>query len=158
MIDELHTVSPSLPIRDADYYRERHYRRKLARRRGPKRVTAKLLAEGCCRLCRRTAEEIAEQSPKHPRLTRHHLIPKRAGGRDHRHNIVPLCRSCHDDVDKREWRKRMENRARLRAVLTTHETAYLVMARSDAWLDRHYPADMNAWIGMTEPPDDWDED
>jgi hypothetical protein len=33
------------------------------------------------------------------RLTRHHIVPRSAGGPNDRRNLQILCRACHDEID-----------------------------------------------------------
>ena len=94
--------------------------------------------EGRCRLCGRG---------KHIRsLTRHHLIPKRRRGRflgpmNHDHNIVPLCRPCHDEVELAIERKidRIVL-VYLRRSLTADEVAFIIDYMGIAFLNRMYPS------------------
>lgn len=94
---------------------------------------AKVKREGKCRLCRRP--------PHVRRLTRHHLVPKRRQGRfpfrlrihDER-NIVPLCRPCHDLVEKE-----LAVRSMLRRSLLADEIWFVMEAMGPPWLNRVYP-------------------
>lgn len=116
----------------------------------------KVRTEGCCRLCEKTEAERRrdrEYRAERWRITRHHMIPRADGGRNDAENIIPLCRSCHDLIDKKPLAKRIRHRADLRARLTDAEVAYLREKRGDVWLARHYPEDPNAWIGATELPE-----
>lgn len=95
----------------------------------------KLSAEKHCRACLR---------PDTVRpLTRHHLVPQAwwlrrgvayARYRNVAANIIPLCRSCHDEVEQSTEARRM-----LRRVLTQQEVALAVALRGLAWLDQCYP-------------------
>ena len=94
--------------------------------------------EGQCRMCLRP--EIVRA------LTRHHLVPLRwfLETRDRRQryapirnvapNQVPLCRPCHDQVEKTEQGKR-----ELRRVLAPDEVTYIVQLTGYRWLAKHYP-------------------
>lgn len=93
------------------------------------------LSEGRCRMCLR-------ESSVRP-LTRHHLIPqwwwyKRGDPwpeyRNIAANIVPLCRPCHDDVERDEAARRM-----LRRLLGVDEVALVVTTIGQRWLDQTYP-------------------
>lgn len=88
-------------------------------------VTAKLKAEGACRLCRRDARVRP--------LTRHRIVPGRYRGRYTPPNCVPLCRPCHELVDG--WNRlegpmvtaeRRSARRMLRAALWPVEVAYAI--------------------------------
>lgn len=97
------------------------------------------LREGCCRMC--------ERPWKVRPPTRHHLVPTRwfmsSQGAPYRQirnsnaNIIPLCRPCHDLIEKREpFSRRM-----LRRLLTQQEIAFAVRMRGIGWLNREYPLD-----------------
>jgi 5-methylcytosine-specific restriction endonuclease McrA len=95
------------------------------------------LSEGRCRMCQR---------PRSVRpLTRHHLVPLRwfltPEGRRYRlvrnsnANIIPLCRACHDLIEKRDpIARRM-----LRRLMTQQEVAFAVKLCGIGWLEREYP-------------------
>lgn len=97
------------------------------------------LREGQCRMCRRPWKV---RPP-----TRHHLVPLRwflsSGGAAYRQirnsnaNIIPICRPCHDLIEKRDpIARRM-----LRKLLTQAEVAFAIRLRGRVWLDREYPVD-----------------
>jgi hypothetical protein len=98
--------------------------------------SGKVNREGHCRMCLRSG---------HVRqLSRHHLIPQhwwRQQGtlvsrlRNAGANIVPLCRGCHDEVERD-----IESRRMLRRVLTQEEVAFVIDVRGRQWLDHRYPA------------------
>lgn len=87
----------------------------------------KVLAEGHCRLCWRTAS-----------LTRHHLVPRGQSGDDVDDNIVPLCgdgtRGCHGAVEHYT-----EARRRLRPLLSDAEWAYVVGRVGVGRAEQRYP-------------------
>jgi 5-methylcytosine-specific restriction endonuclease McrA len=103
-----------------------------------KPTALKLSTEGRCRLC-------GLERP----LTRHHLVPEswflsqpaqlRAIRNAHA-NIVPLCRPCHDDVDRRHPVARERSRRKLRATLSQQEIAFIIAVRDRAWLELAYPS------------------
>lgn len=114
------TAVPYRPL-----YSFAHYRNKLGE-------------EGHCRMCLR---------PAHVRpLTRHHLIPQRWFARQ-RHdvrwqklrncaaNIIPLCRACHDEVERDRESRRM-----LRRSLVQEEIAWIIAVRGTEWLNTRYPS------------------
>lgn len=95
----------------------------------------KIEGEGHCRMCLR------HKSVR--QLTRHHLIPQSwwrnqtHGWRQLRNlsaNVVPLCRPCHDLVEKER-----DSRCMLRRMLTQTEIAFIISVRSQKWLDMRYP-------------------
>jgi hypothetical protein len=95
----------------------------------------KLAAEKHCRACLR------EQTVRP--LTRHHLVPQSwwlrrgvefARFRNISANIIPLCRPCHDEVERDTEARRM-----LRRVLTQQEIALAIALRGQPWLDAVYP-------------------
>lgn len=100
----------------------------------------KLKAEGHCRMCLRPAEVRP--------LTRHHLIPQNWWIASYAHNnaarslrnvatnIIPLCRPCHDLVERD-----VEERRMLRRVLTQAEVAFAIAVRGVHWLERVYPSE-----------------
>lgn len=94
----------------------------------------KLAAEQHCRACLRHRSIRT--------LTRHHLVPQSwwlARGavfsryRNISANIIPLCRPCHDEVERDAEARRM-----LRRVLSQQEIALAIALRGD-WFDRRYP-------------------
>lgn len=98
----------------------------------------KVRAEGHCRMCLRPHAVRA--------LTRHHLIPqvwflnhtddKRwATWRNVAPNIIPLCRPCHDDVERYD---NLTPRRMLRRALTQEEIAFALAVRPK-WFNRWYP-------------------
>lgn len=101
------------------------------------RFRNKLADEGHCRMCLRS-EAVRP-------LTRHHLVPLRWFHKQ-RHdarwlrlrnvaaNIIPLCRGCHDLVERDREARRM-----LRRALTQEEIAWAICVRGAAWLNTRYP-------------------
>lgn len=99
----------------------------------------KVRAEGHCRMCQR---------PHAVRpLTRHHLVPQSwflrqthdkrwAARRNLAANIIPLCRPCHDAVERYDD---LESRRMLRRLLTQEEIAFAWMVRGPQWFNRWYP-------------------
>lgn len=96
----------------------------------PNAGRAKLRQEGRCRLCGSRVDY---------KLSRHHLVPRGAGGDDVDFNLVPLCGGgtigCHGDVEG--WHRTA--RQRLRQRLTQGEVEYVIGKKGEAWLDRMYP-------------------
>lgn len=91
----------------------------------------KLAQEGRCRMCERPASVRP--------LTRHHLVPIRAGGTWRNQNIVPLCRPCHDLIEQpanlaRLWRTMLRGR------LTEGEVSHIRRVKGDNWLEHEYPS------------------
>jgi hypothetical protein len=100
---------------------------------------AKMRYEGVCRMCLRPHAG----RPGSPRwLTRHHLVPKAWCDdhgiafriRDAEANIIPLCGSCHRDVETDE-----AARGLLRKVLTQTEIAFAIQLAGKSWFDDRYP-------------------
>lgn len=108
----------------------------------------KVQAEGHCRMCLRPSAELVDlwQRPDAVRvMTRHHLVPKRyfkQNGYEHLRdvdaNLVPLCRACHNLVERRGDEGRIARRM-LRRLLTQTEIAFVLQMRGKAWLDIRYP-------------------
>lgn len=107
----------------------------------PKVTNHKMVAEGHCRMCLR---------PDRVRpLTRHHLVPVSwfirqpvplRVIRNAHANIVPLCRLCHDLVDRADDpEERMRARRELRRSLGQAEIAFAIQVIGKEWLDEHYP-------------------
>lgn len=80
-------------------------------------------------------------------LTRHHLIPQSwflrqkhdrrwAAWRNIAPNIIPLCRPCHDLIER--WDNGLEARRMLRRSLTQEEIAFALAVRPE-WFNRWYP-------------------
>ena len=84
---------------------------------------------GCCQACGQTGGN----------LNAHHLVPRSLGGDDVLGNLALLCGSgttgCHGAFHHGDqatvWA--------LRANLTSHQVAYIVRKKGDAFLDRYYP-------------------
>lgn len=106
----------------------------------------KVQEEGHCRLCRRTASELADlrTHPDAVRLmTRHHLVP-RAWWRKHPRlamkyrdvdaNVVPLCVPCHRLVETELGTRRM-----LRHAMTQAEVSFVIQVLGVDWLESEYP-------------------
>lgn len=152
--DELHQITPAIE-RDAAYWIERHWRRKHRRKASGVGAARKVQQEGRCRLCKTTEAERrrdrTETRPSRYKLTKHHLVPVSLGGTNAIANIVPLCRACHDLIDKMPLWKRIPKRAELRLLLHPDEIAHVVSRLGRDWFDWHYPEDPNAWIGATVP-------
>lgn len=98
-------------------------------------MPAKLAAEGACRLCERSSE-------LRP-LTRHRLFPGRKGGRYVYKNVVPLCRPCHDAVERDVNARRM-----LRPKLWPSEIGYVIANMGHEWLDEVYPRPAQSGAGQ----------
>jgi hypothetical protein len=81
-----------------------------------------------CRVCAGPAESL------------HHLVGRDLGGDDCFENLVPLCgdgvRGCHGAVQGLS----RQHCSLLRAALHDEEVAYVVAEKSEAFLDRYYPA------------------
>lgn len=85
-------------------------------------------------------------------LTRHHLVPhswfiKDKPGlkiiRNTHANIIPLCETCHREVDGvRNPTARLEKRAAIREALYTNEVAFILQVRGAQWLEEHYPREV----------------
>lgn len=99
----------------------------------------KVRAEGHCRMCLRP--------DKVRPLTRHHLVPQSwfmrqthdkrwRAWRNLAPNIIPLCRPCHDSVER--WDD-LEARRMLRRMLTQEEIAFAWATRGPEWFSRWYP-------------------
>jgi len=97
--------------------------------------SGKVSREGHCRMCLRHGSV--------RQLSRHHLIPQqwwRQKGqlvsrlRNAGANIVPLCRPCHDEVERDRESRRM-----LRRVLTQEEIAFVIDVRGEQWFNHRYP-------------------
>lgn len=95
----------------------------------------KLAAEKHCRACLRSQDVRP--------LTRHHLVPQswwlRRGSEFARYrnvaaNVIPLCRPCHDEVERDTEARRM-----LRRALTQQEITLAISLRGITWLDTLYP-------------------
>lgn len=107
----------------------------------PKVTSHKILAEGQCRMCGREAYVRP--------LTRHHLVPvswfirqpqPMRVIRNAHANIVPLCRPCHDLIDKEDDDTvRMRARRELRRSLGQVEIAFVIQVMGKEWLDTEYP-------------------
>lgn len=76
-------------------------------------------------------------------LTRHHLTPQwwfkgqpppTRAIRSVDANIVPLCRPCHDEVEREEGGRRM-----LRRVLGAEEIALILQLAGEDWFEERYP-------------------
>jgi 5-methylcytosine-specific restriction endonuclease McrA len=83
----------------------------------------KVWTEGRCRVCKGNT-----------RLTRHHLVPRSQSGGDVDANLVPLCVSCHDEVEHHR-----SARAYLRRWLTREEWSYVVGKVGLERAQRRYP-------------------
>jgi hypothetical protein len=88
-------------------------------------------------MCQRTADVRP--------ITRHHLVPQAyfltynepfRGLRNCDACIVPLCRPCHDAVERH---KNHDDRKMLRKVLMQDEIAFCIQVRGKAWFDKRYP-------------------
>jgi hypothetical protein len=55
--------------------------------------------------------------------------------RDAEANVVPLCWTCHQDVETDVAARKL-----LRKVLASQEAAFAVKLRGQAWFDRVYPS------------------
>lgn len=106
------------------------------------RLTAVKMQHAHCRLCNHARYE----GP--PYVTRHHLVPESwflgqpkelRNIRNAHANIVPLCRSCHDEIDNRGPVARERARRKLRDLLLQDEIAFAIQVRGREWLDVHYP-------------------
>lgn len=100
----------------------------------------KVKREGRCRVCKARGVYSSEPNPYgHVLLTRHHTVPKSAGGDDVDDNIGPVCGDgtvgCHSDIEE----YRAGAREAYRLAMTPSEVAYVTARKSLAWLDRHYP-------------------
>lgn len=106
------------------------------------KFTARKMEQAVCRLCMRT---------KHvgpPHITRHHLVPESwflgqpdelRTIRNAHANIIPLCRSCHDEVDNRGPVARERARRKLRGLLSQEEITFAIQVRGRTWLEIEYP-------------------
>lgn len=100
----------------------------------------KMREEGRCRMCLLPSE-------RRP-LTRHHIVPKSWFAsmpfmlRDADANIVPLCRRCHDAVERDPAVRRL-----LRKVLGADEVAFALQVRGPGWFDRRYPPSVRPTAG-----------
>lgn len=91
--------------------------------------------EGRCRMCLRPASVRP--------LTRHHVVPvswffchhdrELMVLRNCAPNVVPLCRPCHDEVEKGGVARRM-----LRKVMSPDEYAFAHAVAGRRWFDRRY--------------------
>lgn len=66
------------------------------------------------------------------RVELHHLIPRSIGGGDVAANLVPLCRTCHDRITRREYLERVG----LAESLTDTEYAYVVGKLGEGGMER----------------------
>ncbi len=107
--------------------------------------------EGRCRMCLRPRGPDSKQEwLKTPfsfdgtrQLTRHHLLPLEwfkhqlpptRALRSVDANIIPLCRQCHDEVERDEESRRM-----LRRSLGADEAAFAIQLAGEGWFDQRYP-------------------
>lgn len=108
------------------------------------RLTAAKMANARCRMC------LHARYCGPPHITRHHLVPDswflgqpevlRAIRNAHA-NIIPLCRSCHDDIDLPFPVAKERARRKLRSKLLQDEIAFAIQVRGREWLDESYPVD-----------------
>jgi len=104
------------------------------KRQSPKRANSKQWEQirgaklGPCRVCK----------PDGPyRSELHHLVPRSQGGVDTKSNLVPLCRSCHDLVTRRD----RQACAELRSSLSDAEYAYAVECLGEDVFESYYPVE-----------------
>jgi hypothetical protein len=74
------------------------------------------------------------------RLTRHHLVPSSKGGDSRNHNIVPLCRPCHNLIDCLRLKDQLPYRAMLRRLLHPGEVNYIRSKMGVSFLEKYYPS------------------
>lgn len=93
----------------------------MSRRRGRRipvqiySVAEKMKAEGQCRLCWRK-----DRGSGGRELTKHRLVPGRHGGEYIVANVIPLCRRCHDEVEREDPLSRRMLRPKLWPMEVAH--------------------------------------
>ena len=93
-------------------------------------IVDKFKAEGQCRQCERPERGVGGRQ-----LTRHRLVPGRLGGRYVMQNVVPVCRSCHDELEEQDpLARRM-----LRPKLWPLEIAHVIEEVGYEWFNAMYP-------------------